>query len=141
MAPSNRNTIRAVVEGRLATELANSPVLPVVFHNMAYEPTPGSSWVQCLTSFGGGEYLTQGGLTDSSNRIVGIVVVNVFTPQGIGSGANYTIAKRIRDLYNRVIVSGVYFDAPVGPEVLASASPEGYFQTQVRVTFEFIEEL
>ena len=141
MALSNRNTIRAVIEGRLATELANSPVLPVVFHNMAYEPTPGSSWVQCLTSFGGGEYLTHGGLTDTSNRIVGVVVVNVFTPLGIGSGANYTIAKRIRDLYNRVIVSGVYFDAITGPEVLASASPEGYFQTQVRVTFEFIEEL
>ena len=141
MAVANRNTIRAVIEGRLATELASSPVLPVVFHNMAYEPTPGSSWVQCLTSFGGGEYLTQGGLSDISNRIVGIVVVNVFTPKGVGSGANYVIGKRIRDLYNRVIVSGVFFDAPTGPEALATPTPEGYFQTQVRVTFEFIEEL
>ena len=26
-------------------------------------------------------------------------------------------------------------------QVLASPAPEGYFQTQVRVTFEFIEEL
>tara|TARA_A100001515_G_scaffold35431_2_gene27623 strand:- start:1998 stop:2279 length:282 start_codon:yes stop_codon:yes gene_type:complete len=92
-------------------------------------------------SFGLGEYLTHGGISDSSNRVVGIVVLNVFTPLGVGTGANYNIAKRIRDLYNRVIVSGVYFDAPIGPEVLASASPEGYFQTQVRVTFEFIEEL
>lgn len=141
MAITNRNTIRAVVEGRIADELASSPVLPVVFHNMAYEPTQGSSWVQCLVSFGLGEHLTHGGISDSSNRVVGIVVLNVFTPLGKGTGANYTIAKRIRDLYNRVIVSGVYFDAPIGPEVLASASPEGYFQTQVRVTFEFIEEL
>jgi len=67
-------------------------------------------------------------------------VLNIFTPSGVGSGANFTIAKRIRDLYNRINVSGVYFDAPIGPEVV-SASPEGYFQTQVRVTFEFIEEL
>ena len=141
MAATNRNTIRAVVEGRLATELASDPVLPVVFHNMAYEPTPGSSWVQCLLSFGSGEYLTHGDIDNGSNRVVGVVVLNVFTPLGVGTGANYTIAKRIRDLYNRVIVSGVYFDAPIGPEVLASASPEGYFQTQVRVTFEFIEEL
>ncbi len=51
------------------------------------------------------------------------------------------IGKRVRDLYNRVIVSGVFFDAPTGPEVLASPAPEGYFQTQVRVTFESIEEL
>ena len=61
--------------------------------------------------------------------------------KGVGSGANYIIGKRIRDLYNRVIVSGVFFDAATGPEALASPSPEGYFQTQVRVTFEFIEEL
>jgi hypothetical protein len=65
----------------------------------------------------------------------------VFTPKGAGPGANYVIGKRIRDLYNRVIVSGVYFGAPIGPEVLATPAPEGYFATQVRVAFEFIEEL
>jgi hypothetical protein len=140
MAAADLNSIRATIEGRLATELANSPAIPVVFHNMAYEPTPSSSWVQCLTSFGSAQYLSQGATTNSDNRIVGVVVINIFTPQGAGSGGNYIIAKRIRDLYNRGNVSGVYFDAPVGPEVL-SASPEGYFQTQVRVTFEFIEEL
>jgi hypothetical protein len=140
MAAADLNAIRATIEGRLATELAGSPVIPVVFHNMAYEPTPGSSWVQCLTSFGSNQYLSQGATVNSDNRMVGLVVMNIFTPQGVGPGDNYAVAKRIRDLYNRVIVSGVYFDAPVGPEVL-SASPEGYFQTQVRVTFESIEEL
>jgi hypothetical protein len=38
-------------------------------------------------------------------------------------------------------VSGVYFDAATGPQALLSAAPEGYFQTRVSVTFEFIEEL
>ena len=141
MAAADLNAIRATIEGRLATELASSPAIPVVFHNMAYEPTPSSSWAQCLTSFGAGQYLGQGLTTNSQNRIVGLLVINVFTPQGVGPGANYVIAKRIRDLYNRVIVSGVYFDAATGPEVLAAASPEGFLQTQVRVTFEFIEEL
>jgi hypothetical protein len=140
VAATNRNTIRAIVEGRLATELAIDPVLPVVFYNIPYKPTPNSSWIQCLVSFGASEHLTHGGTTNSQNRIVGIMVINIFTSAGVGAGANYTIGKRIRDLYNRVIVSGVYFDAPIGPEVV-SASPEGYFQTQVRVTFEFIEEL
>ena len=141
MAAADLNTIRSTIEGRLATELAGSPVLPVVFQNMAYEPTPNSSWVQCLTTFGSSEYLSLGGTTDSDNRIVGLVLINIFTPQGVGPGSNYVIGKRVRDLYNRVIVSGIYFDAPVGPEALATPAPEGYFQTQVRVTFEFIEEL
>ena len=141
MAAADLNTIRSTIEGRLATELAESPVLPVVFHNMAYEPTPRSSWVQCQTSFGTNEYLGHGLTTSGYNRILGQMVINIFTPKGTGPGANYVIGKRVRDLYNRVIVSGVFFDAPIGPEVLASPAPEGYFQTQVRVTFESIEEL
>ena len=141
MAAADLNTVRATVEARLATELASSPVIPVVFNNVSYAPTPNSSWVQCLLSFGANEYLSQGLTTDSQNRIVGVIVINIFTPAGVGSGANYTIGKRIRDLYNRVIVSGVYFDAPIGPEVVGTPAPEGYFHTQVRVTFEFIEEL
>tara|TARA_R100000406_G_C3113944_1_gene125081 strand:- start:5 stop:427 length:423 start_codon:yes stop_codon:yes gene_type:complete len=140
MAAADLNSIRATIEARLATELASSPAIPVVFNNVSYSPTPNSSWVQCLFNFGANEYLSQGLTSDSQNRIVGIIVINIFTPAGVGAGANYTIGKRIRDLYNRVIVSGVFFDAPIGPEVV-SASPEGYFQTQVRVTFEFIEEL
>jgi hypothetical protein len=141
MAAADLNSVRSTIEGRLATELANSPVIPVAFHNMPYEPTPGSSWVQCLVSFGANEYLSQGLTTDSQNRIVGLLTMNIFTAKGVGPGANYVIAKRIRDLYNRVIVSGVYFDAVNGPSVLANPAPEGYFQTQVRVTFEFIEDL
>ena len=108
---------------------------------MDYKPAVDASWVQCLVSFGANEYLSQGLTTDSKNRVVGLLLLNIFTPQGKGPGANYVIAKRVRDLYNRVIVSGVYFDAANGPSVLASPVPEGYFQTQVRVTFEFIEEL
>ena len=141
MAAADLNTIRSVIEARLATELAGSPAIPVVFHNMPYTPTPNSSWVQCLTAFGNNEFLSLGGTSDSDNRIVGVVVINIFSAAGVGPGANYVIGKRVRDLYNRVNVSGVYFDAPIGPEVLASPAPEGYFQTQVRVTFEFIEEL
>jgi len=141
MAAADLNSVRATIEGRLATELASSPAIPVVFHNMAYEPTPNSSWVQCLLSFGTSTYLTHGGTSDSRNELVGIAVVNIFSAKGVGPGANYVIGKRIRDLYNRINVSGVHFDPPIGPEVVASPSPEGYFQTQVRVTFDFIEEL
>ena len=141
MAAADLNAVRATIESRLAIELESSPALPVIFHYMAYEPAPNTSWVQCLTTFGAGEYLSHGGTTNSQNRIVGLLVLNVFSPKGVGPGANYVIGKRIRDLYNRVIVSGVFFDAATGPEALASPTPEGFFQTQVRVTFEFIEEL
>jgi len=138
---ANLNTIRSTIEARLATELAIAPVLPVVLHNQPYVPTPNSSWVQCLVSFGANEYLTLGGTTGSSNSIIGIIAINIYTPKGVGPGANLTIGERIRNLFNRQIVTGVYFDPPIGPEVVASPAPEGYFQTQLRMTFETHEDL
>jgi len=141
MAAADLNTIRSTIEGRLATELANSPAIPVVFHNMASSPPNNGTWVQCLTSFGANTFLTMGGTSGSSNSIVGVVVVNIFTAKGIGPGSNLTVGKRVRDLYNRIVVSGVHFDPPTGPEAVATPSPEGFFQTQVRMTFETFEDL
>jgi len=140
MAATDLNTVRSTIEARLATELASSPSIPVVFNNMAFDSTTEDSFVQCVTSFGSNEYLTQGGASDSDNLISGLVLLNIFTEEGIGAGANFTICKRLRDLYNRITVSSVIFDAPVGPEILTS-SPEGKFQTQIRITFTIYEDL
>ena len=140
MAATDLNTVRSTIEGRLATELASSPAIPVVFNNMTFDSTAEDTFVQCITSFGAGEYLTMGGTTDSDNNVVGLVLLNVFTEEGLGAGSNFTICKRLRDLYNRVTVSNVIFDSPVGPEILTS-SPEGKFQTQIRITFNIYEDL
>ena len=139
MAAINLNTVRQTIEARLATELASSPVIPVVFNNMPFDSSAQDSFVQCTTSFGSGSYLSTGD-GSGTNSIVGLIVLDVFTNSGIGSGTNFTICKRLRDLYNKETVSNVIFDSPVGPEVL-SQSPEGKFQTQIRITFEIFEEL
>ena len=140
MAAIDLNTVRSTIEARLATELASSPAIPVVFNNMTFDSTAEDTFVQCITSFGAGEYLTMGGTTDSDNNVVGLVLLNVFTEEGLGAGSNFTICKRLRDLYNRVTVSNVIFDSPTGPEILTS-SPEGKFQTQIRITFNIYEDL
>ena len=88
MAAADLNTVRSTIESRLATELALSPAIPVVFNNVSYAPTPNSSWVQCLLNFGANEYLSLGGTSDSYNRITGVAVVNIFTPKGVGAGAS-----------------------------------------------------
>ena len=139
MAAIDLNTVRATIESRVATELANSPAIPVVFHNMSFDSNSVTTFVQCLTSFGETNYLTMGNAS-GQNRVNGIVVFNIFTPQGVGSGNNYTIGKRLRDLYNRITVSNVIFDSPIGSEVV-TPSLEGKFQTQLRMTFEIFEEL
>ena len=140
MAAIDLNTVRETIEERLITELNDAPPIDVVLNNMPFDATAKDTFVQCLTSFGSGSYLTMGGTSNSTNSVVGLIVLNIFTEEGLGSGPNFVIGKRLRDLYNRITVSNVIFDSPVGPEVLAS-SPEGKFQTQIRITFEIYEEL
>jgi hypothetical protein len=140
MAAIDLNTVRETIEERLITELNDAPPIDVVLNNMPFDATAKDTFVQCLTSFGSGSYLTMGGTSNSTNSVVGLIVLNIFTEEGLGSGPNFVIGKRLRDLYNRITVSNVIFDSPVGPEVLAS-SPEGKFQTQIRITFEIYEDL
>ena len=135
MAAIDLNTVRKTIEQRLLTELEDAPVIPIIFNNMPFESVTEPTFVQCHKSFGSGRYLANG-----VNIVVGLVVLNIFTEAGKGSGANFTIGKRLRNLYNRITVSNVIFDSPIGPEVLTS-SPKGKFQTQLRVTFEIYEEL
>ena len=140
MAATDLNTVRSTIEARLTTELADSPIIPVVFNNMTFAASTEKTFVQCITSFGNNSYLTQGGSSNSDNQIDGLVLLNVFTEEGLGAGSNFKICKRLRDLYNRITVSSVIFDAPIGPEILTS-SPQGKFQTQIRITFTIYEDL
>ena len=140
MSATDLNTVRSTIEQRLFNELNEAPIIPVVFNNMPFESTTEESFVQSTISFGSGEITSQGNQTDANTLIVGLLTLNIFTKQGVGFGENLIICKRLRDLYNRITVSGVIFDAVVGPEILAQP-PEGKFVTQMRITFETYEAL
>ena len=138
MAALDLNTVRQTIEARLATEMASSPAITTIFANQPFTPTSETSFVQCLVNFGSGEYLTLGGTSDSKNSQIGNITINIFTKIGVGLGDNLTIAKRIRDLYNRVVISDLYFEPPDGPNVLEAASPQGFVQSVLSVNFQII---
>ncbi len=140
MAALDLNSIRATIESRLVDELQKAPPLPIVFYNQPFSSINYEKFIQCLTTFGSSEYLSMGTSSTKLNSLTGILVLNIFTPEGEGTGNNLVIGKRLRDLYNGEVVSGVIFDPPSGPEVV-TASPEGFFQTEIRVTFEVYETL
>ena len=141
MAALDLNTVRQTIEARLATEMASSPAITTIFANEPFTPTSETSFVQCLINFGSGDYLTLGGTSDSKNSQIGNITINIFTKIGVGLGDNFTIAKRIRDLYNRVVISDLYFEPPDGPNVLEAASPQGFVQSVLSVNFQIIESL
>ena len=140
MAAVNLNTVRATIEKRLNDEFRTGPSIPLVFNNIPFDASNVDEYVQCTTSFSANQYLTQGTDSSSANSINGLIIFNIYSAQGVGSGENFAICKRLRDLYNRITVSNVIFDAPIGPEILTS-TPEGKFQTQIRITFTIYEDL
>ncbi len=143
MAAIDINTVRATIEKRLNNEFRIGPAIPLVFNNVPFDASTVDQYIQCVTSFGASEYLTQqapNSSTTATNLIVGLTTFNIYTEQGLGAGANFAIGKRLRDLFNRITVSDVRFDPPIGPEILQS-NPEGKFQTQIRITFEIYESL
>jgi len=134
---STLNEVRAAIEGRIATQMAIAPVYPVSYQNVPFTPPNNTPWLQVFIRFGDNAYATllpTGNV--GFNRQNGTLVVNIYTPVGVGPAANLTIAERIKDLFDRVTASGVIFDAVSGPAQVTPASPEPYFQTQLTITFE-----
>ena len=129
---STYNDVRAAIEGRIATEMAASPTYPVSYQNVPFTPPNDTPWLQVFIRFGDNNYAT----LKTINRQTGTLVVNVFTPQGLGAAANFTIDERIRALFDRLTLSGIIFDAASGPAQVVPAAPEPYYQTQLTVTFE-----
>lgn len=129
---STYNDIRAAIEGRIATELAKAPVYPVSYQNIPFTPPNNSPWLQVFLRLGDNAYAT----LKSFNRQNGVLVVNVFTPVGAGTAANFTIAERVKDLFDRAKFSSIIFDAASGPSQVVPAAPEPYYQTQLTITFE-----
>ena len=143
MAATNLNTVRSTIETRIRNEFRTGQPIPIVFNNVPFDASTVDQYIQCITRFGSSSYLTQqapNSSTTSTNLVVGLITCIIYTKQGLGAGANFTLSKRVRDLFNRITVSDVRFDPPVGPEV-SEATPEGKFQTQVRITFELYEAL
>lgn len=150
------NTLRAAIETRITTEFANAPALQVAYQNVPFTPPNNASWVQVNISWGEGTYLTiltnsNRGTGDGFNQKTGVLLFNIFTPKAEGSGAMLTIAQRCIDLFSRLQVSNIKFDAANGPRTVEASLNEtgisagsslaaSFNQAQVTITFEAYEQ-
>lgn len=134
---STYNDVRSAIEKRFALDVTTrsptgEPPYQIAWQNVPFVPPNNGPWVQVFIRFGDNSYAT----LNSFNRQTGTLVVNVFTPQGQGAALNFTIAERIKDLFDRAKFSSIIFDPASGPAQVTPAAPEPYFQTQLTATFE-----
>ena len=134
---STYNDVRAAIEGHLATQMAIAPAYPVSYQNVPFTPPNNTPWLQAFIRFGDNAYATLLPIGSAGfNRQNGTLVVNVFTPIGAGTAANFTIAERVKDLFDRQTISQIIFDAASGPAQVTPPAPAAYYQTQLTITFE-----
>jgi hypothetical protein len=134
---STYNDVRSAIEGRIATQMALSPAYPVSYQNVPFTPPNNTPWLQAFIRFGDNAYATLRPIGSAGfNRQNGTLVLNVFTPIGAGAAANFTIAERVKDLFDRAKFSSIIFDPASGPAQVTPAAPQPYYQTQLTATFE-----
>ena len=133
---STYNDVRAVIEGRIATEMANSPAYQVAYPNTAFTPPTDAPWLSVDIQFGDNAYATLLAPSTGKNLQSGVLTVNIFADVGTGAAAAYTIAERVKDLFDRKTVNDVIFDPATGPSQITSGLSDSFFQVQVSVSFD-----
>ena len=123
MAQLNLNTVRQNIEPRLATRMASNPATTVVFGNQPFDPPSGYKFYTMFNWIYWQYYITLGITSSSTNSQTGIITFNIFTKVGIGL-VQFNTGKKIKGLYNRVILNGIYFGPPTGPAVLETQVQE-----------------
>jgi len=139
------NTLRSHIESRIATEFASSPALQVSYENVPFTPPNDASWIQTFITWGDSTYATilttsSRGSGDGFERRNGVLTFNVFSPRGQGPGAALVIAQRCIDLFSRLKLENIIFDAANGPRTSTPAAPEGFHQSQVTISFTAFEQ-
>ncbi len=131
---SDLDTARSTIENRIKTLWEAGEDTIIVWPNTPTDPPDTGAWIQPSIIWGDGFMTTKNG----RNQIVGVVSINIFAPAGSGTGTLHSTADSVRDMANRVEVTGVRFGAPSGPRIVPS---EGrWIQANVSVPFS-VEEV
>jgi hypothetical protein len=98
------------------------PKTPVQWPNVNFDPPdPGkgpAEWIKIDIAWGDGEAITMGAAGQGSRRntLAGVLFISGFTPKNTAYGPLLAHMDAMRDVLNRVAVSGVRFGVPSAPK-------------------------
>lgn len=96
----NFNLERQAIEERLA---ANYSAVPIKYENLSFVPPTNTSWI-ALTILTGSAFQASLGTGNSSRltRFSGIIQIDIYTPEGVGTKSAKDIADVISAIYDNV---------------------------------------
>lgn len=129
--------IAATIEGKLNTDWAGATA--ILWENAKEEPpSVAVSWIQPTILWGDAFLITKNG----RNTLVGVLSVNIFTPKNSGMGASDALVNSLRDIFNRLKLTGadqtVRFGIPTAGQQTGDPS-EGWMVKNVSIPFDVDE--
>ena len=113
------DTARKTIEARIKTLWEAGQNTTIAWENRKTDPPNTGAWIKVNVLWGETELSTKNG----RNTTTGLVQITVFSPSNTpGTGLLHTTADAVRDMFNRIEVTGVRFGTPSGP--MPSAGPE-----------------
>ena len=106
---------------------------PVAWPNAAFTPPDDEPWVRLTIKGGDGRQVAT---TGRRIRRSGVVIVQVFTPEGEGDAPARSIADEVAAIFEAMTLDGVRFKAASNEVVGAH---EGWFQINVEIPFSWDE--
>ena len=106
------DTARATIEARIKTLWVAGLNTTIAWENKKTDPPNTGAWIKVNILWGDTALSTKNG----RNTTTGLLQISVFAPSNTpGTGLLHTVGDAVRDMLNRVEVSGVRFGTPSGP--------------------------
>ncbi len=107
------DTARDTIEARVKTQWEAGLNTTIAWENIKTDPPATGAWIKVNILWGETELSTKNG----RNTITGVLQISVFSPSETpGTGLLHATADAVRDMVNRIEVTGVRFGTPSGPK-------------------------
>lgn len=117
----------ATIRARFATLWTTTDI---AWPNRQYTPVQGTAWVRLTIRNASAEQFALLG----QRRSLGVVLVEIYLPDGTGDGVARTHSDSICNIFRRIQVDGILFREPLAYE---SASQEpGWYRWLVEIEFQ-----
>ena len=122
-------TLRQVIETNLST---NFTTYPIKYENVPFDPPTNSSWIACHIK----RNMLPTPELDSSYEVMGLFILQVFTPINSGLATSNTIVDTLAGLYNnQKNIASLWFGDSVITDIGKS---DIWYQVNISVPFNYI---
>lgn len=116
--PNGLDGAEAVIEGLIA---AAFPTTPLAWANVPFTAPTDAAWLRTTVQWGQGARASKP--PPARQTVIGLVQVEVYTPQALGAGAARRLADQVRAVWNSQEVEGVRFGVPSGARETPPETP------------------